>query len=144
MTQEGYWSLTLWNHRDLHMCVLYVSFRSKVTPRTFDCVAMGSAVLFIFRSRLLLYSAGSGVNSLQPVELSQQLQTAVQIVSNPPAPSNGGSIYRSKLSQPFCSNFLLPLRCSVIDVHVHIFVYCRKTIMPIRSIRNKIERSMRE
>ena len=46
----------------LGMCVLYVSFGSKVRPRTFGCVAMRSAVLFIFRSRLLLYSAGSGVN----------------------------------------------------------------------------------
>ena len=40
------------------MCVLYVSFR---------CAAMGSAVLFIFRSRLLLYSTGSGVNRVQVV-----------------------------------------------------------------------------
>ena len=30
------------------MCVLYVSFGSKVRPRTFGCVAMGSVVLFIF------------------------------------------------------------------------------------------------
>ena len=43
------------------MCVLYVGFGSKVRPRTFGCAAMGSAVLFILRSRLLLYSAGSGV-----------------------------------------------------------------------------------
>ena len=43
------------------MCVLYVSFGSKVRPRTFGCVVMGSAMLFICRSRLLLYSAGSGV-----------------------------------------------------------------------------------
>ena len=28
------------------MCVLYVSFGSKVRPRTFGCVAMGSAVQF--------------------------------------------------------------------------------------------------
>ena len=49
------------------MCVLYVSLGSKVRPRTFGCVAMRSAVLFIFRSRLLLYSAGSGVNSVQVV-----------------------------------------------------------------------------
>ena len=42
------------------MCVLYVSFGSKVRPRTFGCVAMRT-VLFIFMSRLLLYSAGSGV-----------------------------------------------------------------------------------
>ena len=46
------------------MCVLYVSLGSKVRPRTFGCVAMGSAVLFIFRSRLLLYSAGSGVQAV--------------------------------------------------------------------------------
>ena len=39
------------------MCVLYVSFGSKVRK----------AVLFIFMSRLLLYSAGSGVNRVQVV-----------------------------------------------------------------------------
>ena len=47
----------------LWMCVLYVSFGSKVRPRTFFCVrCQGSALLFIVRSRLLVYSAGSGVN----------------------------------------------------------------------------------
>ena len=49
------------------MCVLYVSFGSKVRPRTFRCVAMRSAVLCIFRSKLLLYSAGSGVNRVEVV-----------------------------------------------------------------------------
>ena len=49
------------------MCVLYVSFESKVRPITFKCGAMGSAVLFVLRSRLLLYSAGSGVNRVQVV-----------------------------------------------------------------------------
>ena len=49
------------------MCVLYVSFGSKVRPRTFRCVAMGNAVLFIWRSRLFLYSAGSGVNRVHVV-----------------------------------------------------------------------------
>ena len=39
----------------------------KVRPRTFGCVATVSAVLFILRSRLLLYSAGSGVNIVQVV-----------------------------------------------------------------------------
>ena len=48
------------------MCVLYVSFGSKVRPRTL-CIAMGSALLFIVRSRLLVYSAGSGVNRVQVV-----------------------------------------------------------------------------
>ena len=47
------------------MCMLYVSFGSKVGPRTFGCAAMGSALLFIVRSRLLVYSAGSGVNRMQ-------------------------------------------------------------------------------
>ena len=49
------------------MCVLYVSFRSKVRPITFGCVAMGSAVLFVLRSRLLSYTAGSGVNRVEVV-----------------------------------------------------------------------------
>ena len=34
----------------LWMCVLYVSFGSKVRPRIFGCIAMGSALLFIVRS----------------------------------------------------------------------------------------------
>ena len=46
----------------LWMCVLYLSLGSKVRPRTFWCIAMGSTLLFIFRSRLLVYSAASGVN----------------------------------------------------------------------------------
>ena len=49
------------------MYVLYVSFGSKVTPRTFWCVAMGSVVLFILRSRLLIYSVGSGLYRVQVV-----------------------------------------------------------------------------
>ena len=40
------------------MCVLYVIF---------GCVAMGSAVLCIFNSRLILYSAGSGVHRVYVV-----------------------------------------------------------------------------
>ena len=49
------------------MCVLYVSFWSKVMPRTFGCVAMRGAVLFILSSKLLLYSAGSGVTRVHVV-----------------------------------------------------------------------------
>ena len=52
------------------MCVLYVSFGSKVRLRIFGCVVMDSAVLIILRSRLLLYSTGSGVNRVQ-VDLSE-------------------------------------------------------------------------
>ena len=51
----------------LWMCVLFVSFGSKVSPRTFGCFAMGSALLCICRSRLLIYSARSGVNRVQVV-----------------------------------------------------------------------------
>ena len=46
------------------MCVLYVSFGSKIRPITFGCVAMGNAVLFILTSRLLLYSTGSRVQMI--------------------------------------------------------------------------------
>ena len=53
------------------MCVLYVSFWYKVRSRTFGCVVMRSAVLFIFKSSLLLYSAGSGVNRVQIVQVVQ-------------------------------------------------------------------------
>ena len=51
----------------LWMCVLYVSCGYKVRPRTFGCVAMGSALFCIFMSRLLVFSAGSGVNRVQVV-----------------------------------------------------------------------------
>ena len=51
----------------LWMCVLCVSFGSKERPRTFGCVAMGSALLCIVRSRLLVYFAGSGMNRVQGV-----------------------------------------------------------------------------
>ena len=46
-----------------------MSFGSKVRPRTFGFVAICSAVLFVLRSRLLVYSAGSGVNRVQVVYL---------------------------------------------------------------------------
>ena len=45
----------------LGICVLYVSFASKIRHRTFGCIAMGNVALLILRSRLLLHSAGSGV-----------------------------------------------------------------------------------
>ena len=51
----------------LWMCVLYVSFGSNVRPRTIECIAMGSALLFIVWSRLPVYSAGSGVDRVQVV-----------------------------------------------------------------------------
>ena len=51
----------------LWMCVLYVSLKSQVRPRTFGYVAMGSALLSIFSSRLAVYSTGSSVNRVQVV-----------------------------------------------------------------------------
>ena len=42
----------------LWMCVLNVSFGSKVRPIIFGCVAIGSALLCIFRSRLLYILQG--------------------------------------------------------------------------------------
>ena len=44
-----------------------MSLGCKVRPRTIGCVAMRGAVLFILKARLLLYSAGSGVNRVQVV-----------------------------------------------------------------------------
>ena len=42
----------------------------------------------------MILQSGSKRHSLQAVELSQRTQAAVQIVSNIPATSNGGPIYR--------------------------------------------------
>ena len=47
--------------------VVDVSFGSKVRHKTCGCVAMGSVLWFVIRSRLLVYSAGSGVNRVQVV-----------------------------------------------------------------------------
>ena len=49
---------------ECHMCVLYVSFGSKVRP-TFGCVAMGSDLLFIVRSDCSYIR--QGLNRLQVV-----------------------------------------------------------------------------
>ena len=63
----------------MDMCAV-CEFWSKVRPRTFGCVAMGSVLLFIVRSRLLVYSAGSGVNRVQFVlsGFSKRLFCSVQ------------------------------------------------------------------
>ena len=49
------------------LCVLYVSVGSNMRPRTLGCVAMGSALSCFFWARLLVYSAGSGVNRVHVV-----------------------------------------------------------------------------
>ena len=50
---------------------------------------------------IMIIDSGSGSkrHSLQPVELSQRLQTAVQIVSIPPAPAMGARIIVSRASR---------------------------------------------
>ena len=55
-----------------------------------------SVVVNVILSRMSVMSPppGSKRHSIQAVELSQRTQAAVQIVSNLPAPSNGGLIYR--------------------------------------------------
>ena len=45
-------------------------------------------------------SGGSKPHSLQAVDMSQRTQAAVQIVSNIPAPSNGGPMYRFWACRP--------------------------------------------
>ena len=88
----------------LWMCVLYVSFGSKVRPRTFGCVAMGSALLFIVRSRLLVYSAGSGVNRVQVVLAGFSKRLFV--------------LSRQKLCRYGCMYFLAALVLVCVDVIV--------------------------
>ena len=39
----------------------------KVRPKTLVLVVLGSALLFMYTPRLLLYSAGSGVNRVQVI-----------------------------------------------------------------------------
>ena len=47
---------------EFSMCLLKVSFGSKVSPKIFGWVSVGRMVLSIFNRSWLLYSAGSGVN----------------------------------------------------------------------------------
>ena len=46
----------------LWMCVLYVSFGSKVRLRTFGCVAMGSALLFIVNKQCIINNKQSATS----------------------------------------------------------------------------------
>ena len=60
------------------------------------CVVCINCRRYVMLSLMTVMSPppGSKRHSLQAVELSQWTQAAVQIVSNLPAPSNGGTIYR--------------------------------------------------
>ena len=57
--------LCIVRHGAIGARVWQVSFGSKLMPGTFGCVAMGSALLFIVRSILLVYYAGSGLRCEQ-------------------------------------------------------------------------------
>ena len=46
---------------------------------SFGCVTIRSAVLFILRSRLLLYSTGAGVNRVQVVLSRQKLYVGMVV-----------------------------------------------------------------
>ena len=61
------------------LAVLYVRLGSSVTPKSFGGLFMGS--VFICRYRLILYSAGSGVNSVHVVlsGLSMRLLSCVHL-----------------------------------------------------------------
>ena len=90
------------------MCLLYVSFGSKVRPRTIGCVAMGSTVLFILRSRLLLYSAGTGVKRVQVVLSGFSMRLFCFVQTN-------------SLCMYVCSYFLAALLLVCVDVMVMSF-----------------------
>ena len=49
------------------MCLLYVSFGSRVSPSIFGMMFMGSVMLYIYSSSCVLYSAGSGVKRVHVV-----------------------------------------------------------------------------
>ena len=49
----------------ISMCLLYVSLGSRVSPSIFGSMFMGSVMLSICSSSCVLYSAGSGVKSIQ-------------------------------------------------------------------------------
>ena len=94
----------------LRICVLYVSFGYKVRTRTLGCIAMGSALLFIFRSILLVYSAGFGVNRVQVVlsRFSMRLLCFVQVKT---------------LCRYGCMYFLAALVLACVDLMVMSFAY---------------------
>ena len=48
----------------IFVCSLKVNLVSKVTPSLLGCLTVGICVLFIVSVRVVLYSAGSGVKSV--------------------------------------------------------------------------------
>ena len=109
----------------LWMCVLYVSFGSKVRPRTFGCVAMGSALLF----RLLVYSAGSGVNRVQVVlsGFRRRLFCFVQAKSL----CMYGCMYFLAALVPVCVDVIVPgmFACSSFLISVCMFIVSKALLI---------------
>ena len=62
-------------------------------PHPRECIYASGSIISLSISQIT-NTNGSKRHSLQAVELLQWFQAAVQIVSNLPAPSNGGPIYR--------------------------------------------------
>ena len=65
-----------------------------------DAFCMTCSLLMLAEDAIGDHMEGSKRHSLQAVELLQRSQTAVLIVSNLPAPSNGDPIYRFWASRP--------------------------------------------
>ena len=84
---------------------VYVSFGSKVRPKILGCNAMGSALLFMFRPRLLLYSAGSGLNRVQEV-LSGLITRLLWCVTSKTL-CKYGCIYFLAALMPVCLNVVV-------------------------------------
>lgn len=61
------------------MCSAYVSFVSKVRPKIFGLCVKGSAVLSICSEGVVLYSAGSGVNSVVVVFVAFRVRLLVRV-----------------------------------------------------------------
>ena len=90
--KSGYKSIP-GNYRPISL----ISCISKVFERI---ITIRKQVLAFLERKGLLNNTGSKRHSLQAVELSQQTQAAVQIVSNLPAPSNGVPIYHFWACRP--------------------------------------------
>ena len=83
-------------------------------------VIMEKVNTYVIEYGLKVKVQGSKQHSLQAVELSQRIQTTVDIVSNPPAPSNRGTIYHfcaSRTCVPTGWLALLLIKTGDIETH---------------------------
>ena len=63
----------------IYMCLLYASLRSRVSPRIFGLMFMGSVMLSICSSSCVLYSAGSGVKRVHVVLSGLRIKLFVRV-----------------------------------------------------------------